>query len=61
MTGSGPSISPAYQQIIHWYRDFQSVQMSKPVPLLITTGAPDEAANQPKQTDASTPTLDIIA
>jgi hypothetical protein len=58
---SSPSISPAFQQIVHWYQNFQQVQGSKPVPLLVTTGAPDEEADQPKQTDASTPTLDIIA
>ena len=58
---SSPSISPAYQQIVDWYRHFQAVQASQPVPLLITSGAPDEEADQPKQTDSSTPTIDIIA
>jgi hypothetical protein len=58
---SSPSVSPAYQQITHWYQNFQAVQGSNPVPLLITSGAPDEAADQPKETDASTPTIDIIA
>ena len=56
-----PTISPAYQQIVDWYREFQADQMSQPVPLLVTTGAPDEEADQPKETDASTPTVDIIA
>ena len=56
-----PSISPAYQQILDWYRNFQAVEESRPVPLLITTGAPNEQADQPKQTDPSTPTIDIIA
>ncbi len=56
-----PSISPAYQQIVDWYHRFQAVGGSQPVPLLVTTGAPDEAADQPKQTDPSTPTIDILA
>ncbi|MGH2860352.1 MAG: hypothetical protein ACRDLT_02475 [Solirubrobacteraceae bacterium] len=58
---SGPSISPAYQQIVNWYQNFQKVQGSNPVPLLITHGAPDEEADQPKETDSSTPMVDIIA
>lgn len=58
---SAPVVSPAYQQIVHWYRDFQQVQQAKPIPLLITHGAPDEVPNQPKQTDPATQTLDIIA
>ena len=58
---SGPTISPAYSQITHWYQDFQKVQGSKAVPLLITHGAPDEEADQPKETDPSTPMIDIIA
>jgi hypothetical protein len=58
---TAPSISPAYQQIVDWYQAFQTVQGSQPVPLLITDGAPDEAADQPKETDSSTPTIDIIA
>lgn len=58
---SGPSVSPAYQQIVHWYQTFQKVQMSQPVPLLITHGAPGEEADQPKETDPSTQTIDIIA
>lgn len=57
----GPVISPAYQQLDHWYQNFQKVQGSVAVPLLITHGAPDEAADQPKQTDPSTPMIDIIA
>ncbi len=56
-----PTISPAYQQIVNWYRECQADQMSHPVPLLVTNGAPDEQADQPKETDASTPTVDIIA
>jgi hypothetical protein len=58
---SGPVISPAYHQITQWYQEFQKDQGSHPVPLLITHGAPDEEADQPKQTDPSTPTIDIIA
>jgi hypothetical protein len=58
---STPSVSPAYQQIVDWYQNFQKVQMSKPVPLLVTTGAPGEAADDPKETDPSTQTIDIIA
>lgn len=60
-SASGPTISPAYSQIVNWYQNFQKVQGSTAVPLLITHGAPDEAADQPKQTDPSTPTIDIIA
>jgi len=56
---SSPSVSPAYQQITHWYQAFQAVQGSKPVPLLITSGAPDEEADQPKETDPSTHLVDI--
>jgi hypothetical protein len=56
---SSPAISPAYQQITHWYQEFEAVQGSKPVPMLITSGAPDEAADGPKETDASTPLFDI--
>jgi len=58
---SSPSVSPAYQQILQWYQAFQAVQGSKSVPLLVTSGAPDEAADDPKETDPSTSTLDIIA
>lgn len=58
---SQPTISPAYQQLDHWYQNFEKVQGSKAVPLLITHGAPDEAADQPKETDPSTPLIDIIA
>jgi GMP synthase-like glutamine amidotransferase len=58
---SGPIVSPAYKQIVHWYREFQQVQQAKPIALLITQGAPDEEADQPKQTDSSTQTVDIIA
>lgn len=58
---STPSVSPAYQQIVNWYHNFQAVQQAEPIPLLITSGAPDEDADQPKQTDPSTQTLDIIA
>jgi hypothetical protein len=57
----GPFISPAYHQLDQWYQQFQKVAGSVAVPLLITHGAPDEEANQPKQTDPSTPTIDIIA
>jgi len=58
---SGPVISPAYRQIVHWYSEFQQVQQAKPIELLVTHGAPDEVPDQPKQTDPSTQTLDIIA
>ncbi len=58
---SGPSISPAYQQIVNWYQDFQKVQQAKPIQLLATTGAPHEEINQPKETDPSTPMIDVIA
>ena len=58
---SDPVISPAYHQLDQWYQDFQKVQGSQPVDLLITHGAPDEEADQPKQTDPSTPMIDIIA
>jgi hypothetical protein len=58
---ASPSISPAYQQIVDWYQHWQSVQQAKPIPLLITSGAPDEDVNQPKETDPTTQLLDIIA
>lgn len=58
---STPSISPAYQQLTDWYQHWQAAEMAQPTPLLITTGAPDEEADQPKQTDPTTQTLDIIA
>jgi hypothetical protein len=58
---SSPSISPAYQQITNWYHAFLAAQGSKPVPLLITNGAPDEGADQPKETDPSTQLIDISA
>ncbi len=58
---SSPAISPAYQQIVQWYRRWQADEQAKPIPLLITTGAPDEEANQPKETDPTTQTLDVIA
>jgi hypothetical protein len=58
---SGPSVSPAYQHIVDWYHNFQAVQGSQAVPLLVTTGAPNEDADQPKQTDPSTPTIDVMA
>jgi hypothetical protein len=58
---AGATISPAYQQIVDWYRTFQQDQQAKPIPLLVTTGAPHEQIDQPKETDSSTQTLDIIA
>jgi hypothetical protein len=58
---AGPTISPAYQQIVDWYREFQQDQQAKPIPLLVTTGAPNEEIDQPKETDPSTQTLDVIA
>lgn len=58
---SGPTISPAYSQVVDWYHAFERIQGSKAVPLLVTHGAPDEQADQPKQTDPSTPMIDIIA
>lgn len=56
-----PTVSPAYQQIVDWYQRWQHYEQAKPIPLLVTTGAPDEAADQPKETSATTQTLDIIA
>lgn len=56
-----PSISGAYQQIVDWYQHWQAAETAQPIPLLVTSGAPDEAANSPKQTDATTQTIDIIA
>lgn len=35
--------------------------MAQPISLLVTTGAPDEGANQVKVTSASTSTLDVFA
>lgn len=58
---ASPAISPAYQQIVDWYQRWEAYQGAKPIQLLVTTGAPDDAANDPKQTDATTQTLDIIA
>jgi hypothetical protein len=58
---SGPTISPAYRQILDWYQTFQQDQQAKPIQLLVTTGAPNEEIDQPKETDASTPTLDVSA
>jgi hypothetical protein len=58
---SGPTISPAYRQILDWYQTFQQDQQAKPIQLLVTTGAPNEEIDQPKETDASTTTLDVSA
>ena len=58
---ASPSISPAYEQIVEWYKHWQAVAQARPIPLLITSGAPDEEADQPKETDPTTQTLDIIA
>jgi hypothetical protein len=58
---SGPTISPAYRQILDWYQTFQQDQQANPIPLLVTTGAPNEEIDQPKETDASTTTLDVSA
>jgi hypothetical protein len=58
---SGPTISPAYQQILDWYQAFQRDQQAKPIQLLVTTGAPNEEIDQPKETDSSTQTLDVSA
>lgn len=56
-----PVVSPAYQQIVQWYGRFQGVEMSRPIPLLVTTGAPDETADPVKATNAGTQTLDVFA
>jgi hypothetical protein len=58
---SGPTISPAYRQILDWYQTFQQDQQAKPIQLLVTTGAPNEEIDQPKETDSSTTTLDVSA
>jgi hypothetical protein len=58
---SGPTISPAYRQILDWYQTFQQDQQAKPIQLLVTTGAPNEEIDQPKETDPSTTTLDVSA
>jgi hypothetical protein len=58
---ASPSISPAYQQIVDWYHRWQQVAQARPIELLVTSGAPDEDVNQPKETDPTTQTLDIIA
>ena len=58
---STPSISPAYQQMTDWYQHWQAAQMAQPIDLLVTSGAPDEEADQPKQTDATAQTVDVIA
>ncbi len=58
---AAPTVSPAYQQIVHWYEQWQATENARPIALLVTTGAPVEAADDPKQTDASTPTLDVFA
>jgi hypothetical protein len=56
-----PAVSPAYKQIEQWYEKLQSVSQAKPTQLLITSGAPDEDANQPKETDPTTQILDVFA
>lgn len=54
-------VSPAYQQIIDWYQRWQTMEMAQPIPMLITSGAPDEAADEVKDTSAVPETLDIYA
>jgi hypothetical protein len=56
-----PTVSPAYKQIEQWYEKWQAVEQAKPMQLLVTNGAPDEGADEPKQTDPTTQTLDVFA
>ena len=57
-----PFVSGAYKQELQWYQDFQKVQGAKPVPLLASQNdPPDDLVNQPTETDASTPMVDINA
>lgn len=56
-----PAISPAYQQIVQWYQHCEAVSQAKPTSLLVTTGAPDEAADEPKETSADVTPLDVFA
>ena len=58
---STPSISGAYHQIVDWYQHWQAAEQAQPIQLLITNGAPDEAADAPKETDPTTQTIDVIA
>jgi hypothetical protein len=58
---STPAVSPAYQQILHWYQRCVTVSQAKPIPLLVTTGAPTEETDQPKETSADVQPLDVFA
>jgi hypothetical protein len=49
-----PATSPAFQQLQQWYEKAEAVSQAKPIPLLVTTGAPLEAADEPKETDPTT-------
>jgi hypothetical protein len=60
MTVSLPVISPAYKQIEQWYQKAEAVSDAKPQELLVTTGAPDEGADEPKETDPSPTVLDVF-
>jgi hypothetical protein len=56
-----PASSPAYKQIIHWYQQCEAVQTARPIQMLVTSGAPDEAIDGPKQASPATRPLDVIA
>lgn len=56
-----PSVSTtAYDQFAQWYHRWQAVEMARPIPLLVTSGAPDEAADEVKDTSVVA-TLDVFA
>ncbi len=57
---AAPTISPAYQQVVEWYHRWQAAENAKPIALLVTAGAPDEAADAPKQTSPQTQLLDVF-
>jgi len=49
-----PVISPAYRQMVQWDERWQATEQARPLKMLVTTGAPDEGALGPKETDAQT-------
>lgn len=63
MSENNPYISAAYHQELQWYQHFQQVQGSKPVPLLASENDPpsEDEVNLPRETDPSTPMVDISA
>lgn len=63
MSENNPYISGAYSQLTHWYSDFLKVQGVKPVPLLASENDPPQwqETDQPRETDPSTPMVDINA